>query len=72
MMEEHDFVGTCTETEELDDTPSEPETIAFISLDMLDRLMAMKMAEGHDSFESLFEQLLADHEVAKELRARMQ
>jgi hypothetical protein len=43
------------------------ETIGFISYAMLDKLMALKMAEGHESFESMFEQLLKEH---AELRAQ--
>jgi hypothetical protein len=60
-MEGEDYIGAITETETYDEESSEDETIGFMSYAMLDRLMALKVAEGHESFEALFEQLLKDH-----------
>lgn len=74
-MEEQSYIGPFTGTQYYEDdsqpqgeTQGEEETIGFISFAMLDRLIALKVAEGHESFETLFETLLAEHEERKALK----
>ncbi len=73
-MDEQGYVGPFTGTQFYEDTPSEntedEETIGFISFDMLDKLVALKLAEGHESFEALFEKLLAEHEELKKIKTK--
>jgi hypothetical protein len=74
-MEEQSFIGPFTGTQFYDDDSKPMEetdetTIGFISFEMLDRLIALKVAEGHGSFEALFEKLLEEHEQAKALAAK--
>ncbi len=50
------------------ETYDEEETIGFLSLAMADRLIALKVAEGHETFEAFFEELLRDHATVRAQR----
>ncbi len=63
-MQDRDYCDAVTEMETYD----EEETIGFLSLAMADRLIALKVAEGHETFEAFFEELLRDHATVRAQR----
>lgn len=65
-MENENYTGLLTETQEYCEETE--EVVGFLSLEMADKLISLKVAEGFPTFEAFFEQLLKDHAAMKQLR----